>query len=500
MSLLVHPVMGDACPNVVVEALACGIPVVAPEFGGTKELIREGGVCFDSEPWNYDESFIIKMKNAVVEAFSRVDELSGLARKQAENELDIKVMTDRYLEVMRLPKEISSITLIRQQPSKTSGIKQNPIIKKGIYSAALLARKGGQIYRKLKPARRNLKPRIAFTLYDFHIGGIESWLFRLASELCQQFDFYFLATKNPSFLAHFSNVGKCVYLSSPLKMTSFLSRERIDIVQVHNERWPVDAALAAGVPRVIERLGGQRSWRRVSKAGIDLVIASSKLAQEAVKDMIDLERIRLIYNGVNLEKIDTAEIRRLFPENTKVIGRSTRFGIGQNLSLLIEAVAKMAQTMTDLRLVMLGSDSLLPGAIPVKNDLVKLAKSKGIDNLVSFPGFLEDPIPYIKGFDIATCVSNDEGIPNSLLEAMACQKPVISTNVGAISELIEDEKNGLLIPAGDLGAFCTQTYRLLENPELCRQLSQAARQTIQDRFNIKNSAALYADVYRELLD
>ena len=136
----------------------------------------------------------------------------------------------------------------------------------------------------------------------------------------------------------------------------------------------------------------------------------------------------------------------------------------------------------------------------MKLQLRKLAYERGVSDRVAFTGLVDDPIPYIKGFDVGTCVSNDEGLPNSLLEAMACGKPVISTRVGAVPELIQPEVNGLLIPPGDAGALCAAIQRLLDEPDLASRLGAAGRRTVEDRFELHAAARKYAEVYRDLLE
>jgi glycosyltransferase involved in cell wall biosynthesis len=142
----------------------------------------------------------------------------------------------------------------------------------------------------------------------------------------------------------------------------------------------------------------------------------------------------------------------------------------------------------------------MPRAQPVEQELRQLVQQQGLGEYVIFSGVVEDPLPYVQGFDIGTCVSNDEGLPNSLIEAMACRKPVISSNVGAVAELVKQEVNGLLIPSGDLNALCAVLERLLVDPVLRQRLGEAGRRTIEDRFSLSHAAAQYAEIYHSLLD
>lgn len=502
MNLLVHPVCGDVCPNVVVEAQACGVPVVAPRYGGTSELVGKAGVIFDCQPWVYDDNFINAMTAATRQALSNTQYLSNLARINALAQFDLQIMTDRYLQALGLP--LSSLQS-QTKPVRPISIKPTlrqraaPVIARPRYYAAITLRKARQAQRKYFPPRPNPRPRIAFTLFDFHVGGIENWLYRLASELHSEFDFYFLATKVSTFLPKFQQIGLCAYLPSPRQMILFLQKHNIDILQAHNERWPIDAALAAGVPHIIERLGGQRSWRRVPKYGLEFVIASAQMAEEAIKDIFPPQQIQVVYNGVDLVEVDSTPKNRLFPSETVILGRVSRFGRGQNLSMLIQALERLYVKWPNLRLALIGGDSLMPGAEPIEAELRQQVKGSGLAKFVQFTGMVENSLTYTHGFDIATCVSNDEGIPNSLIEAMACRKPVISTRVGAIPEMVEDGKSGLLIPPGDIDALCAAIERLINDPAEREQMGMAGRRIIEEKFTLQRAAAQYAAIYHRIL-
>ncbi|MBF0096441.1 MAG: glycosyltransferase [Magnetococcales bacterium] len=100
MDCLLHPVIGDACPNVVVEALACGVPVVCPSEGGTAELIGPGGVSVDDPERLYSATLRADMASAVQMVFAQLPRYKQLARQQAEKNNDIDLLTRRYLQAL----------------------------------------------------------------------------------------------------------------------------------------------------------------------------------------------------------------------------------------------------------------------------------------------------------------------------------------------------------------------------------------------------------------
>lgn len=128
------------------------------------------------------------------------------------------------------------------------------------------------------PANTLRKFQVAYVLQDFHIGGMESWLYRVARELHDRYEFTFIATHVPDILPKFAELGTAIYLGQDYcRLARYLRDHHIDIAQVANVRAYSDAALAAGVPVVIERTDGLRQGAALhSKAGLDAVIASTR--------------------------------------------------------------------------------------------------------------------------------------------------------------------------------------------------------------------------------
>jgi len=344
-----------------------------------------------------------------------------------------------------------------------------------------------------------MKPKIAFGLFDFHIGGIETFLYNIALALQDKYEFYFLATSSSQIAPHFNEVGTALY-APPQQLEKILKRIQPDIFQVHNEQAQINCAINAGIKNIIERTDGTRSVARLKKDKLKLVIASAKgtipLIQKVAPAKLPIE---LIYNGVDLNRIDSEEMINLYPQNEFVIGRSSRFGWGKNIQLLIEAVKKLSNEIDDIRLCIIGGDSVLSNA--ERNEPKLKALAKGYEKYIQFLGHQNNVIPYTKRFNIGTCVSrpNNEGIPNSLMESMVCSKPVIGTDVDQISELI-NKTNGILIKDNDLDGLMAAIQILYKDRELCKKLGIEARKTIENEFNMIHCMEKYDKIYESLLN
>jgi len=100
--VLLHPRLGDWCPNVVVEALACGLPVVCGSWGGTAELVGAGGVVVPTKKWSYGREFVQSMVMAVETVLDSLDDYRVLARQRAEAEFDICHIAHKYATALGL--------------------------------------------------------------------------------------------------------------------------------------------------------------------------------------------------------------------------------------------------------------------------------------------------------------------------------------------------------------------------------------------------------------
>ncbi|HYL79884.1 MAG TPA: glycosyltransferase [Candidatus Acidoferrum sp.] len=125
---------------------------------------------------------------------------------------------------------------------------------------------------------------------------------------------------------------------------------------------------------------------------------------------------------------------------------------------------------------------LLVGRGPEEASLRSCASSLGVAARVEFVGEQGDVVPYLHRMDVYVQSSVAEGMPNSVLEAMACGLPVVATSVGGTLELVLDGETGLLVPPGDPAALADAMLKLLEARELAEALGRAGRARVESHF------------------
>jgi glycosyltransferase involved in cell wall biosynthesis len=106
--ILIHPRLGDNCPNTVIEALACGLPVVCGSWGGTAELVGDAGIVVPTGQWGYGEQFSKGLADGVVQILRNLDHYKIIARSRAEAEFDIRHTVSKYLQALNLQNSYES--------------------------------------------------------------------------------------------------------------------------------------------------------------------------------------------------------------------------------------------------------------------------------------------------------------------------------------------------------------------------------------------------------
>jgi glycosyltransferase involved in cell wall biosynthesis len=164
----------------------------------------------------------------------------------------------------------------------------------------------------------------------------------------------------------------------------------------------------------------------------------------------------------------------------------------KRIDLFLRALAHLSSNGNgmEIRAVILGEGRL-------RGELVQLATELRIAGLVHFMGAQENVSDYLHGIDIGVLCSDREGLPNAVLEYMACGLPVVVTSVGGTCELV-DETNGLCVPAGDYLALGDALTRLVSSAPLRAMLGKKSLDKVRNSSTWDKIMPQWESYYRSL--
>lgn len=151
----------------------------------------------------------------------------------------------------------------------------------------------------------------------------------------------------------------------------------------------------------------------------------------------------------------------------------------KRIDVLLEALAGMDREIP-WRCLILGDGEL-------RGELEQRALHLKLGARVTFLGFQSDVRGFLRAADVFVLTSDVEGLPLSVLEAMACGVPCVATNVGGVSEVITDGVDGFVVPPGDAGQVGRALTELIRQPQLRRAMAEAARRRVQASFDIQST-------------
>jgi glycosyltransferase involved in cell wall biosynthesis len=179
-------------------------------------------------------------------------------------------------------------------------------------------------------------------------------------------------------------------------------------------------------------------------------------------------------------------------ENEKpVIINISSFVPEKNHDLLIDIFEAFYKQHGKGFLWLVGEGKLL-GAIKQK------AKHKGLSDRIKFWGPRKDAVSLLKGADVMVLPSLVEGLPGVILEAFACHIPVVASDVGGISEIIEDGKTGFISKDFEISSFTDSLDKIVMNKDLRKYITFAAREVFERKFSMKYITSNFLDAYKSI--
>jgi glycosyltransferase involved in cell wall biosynthesis len=290
------------------------------------------------------------------------------------------------------------------------------------------------------------------------------------------------------------------------RIRKLLRVQPLDLIHAHAALPCGQAALAIavefGLPYVVsvhgldvfaERqcgrwLGGtaKRLCMDVYRRAAKIVCISEKVRQRLPEDL--QAKASVVYNGVDADTFSPAPQPSL-PMRILSVGNLIPT---KDHALLLRAFARVHRTLPHSELEIIGDG-------PERPRLEELARDLGIYSRITFRGRQDRQTVALamQNCGVFALPSRYEGLGCVYLEAMACAKPVIGCAGQGIDEVIQDGRNGMLIPAGDEVALADRLLTLLQDAALRQRLGVAARQTVLQSYTLDHQAGKLAQIYRE---
>ena len=311
-----------------------------------------------------------------------------------------------------------------------------------------------------------------------------------------------------------------VFASSVLELRRLTSKIKFDIMHAHwvipNGPMASIVARMRGLPLIVSMHGSDVFVAEQSKPvaavarwcyrrAAAITAPSDDLLRRAIAIGAPAARCHLVPYGVDPGQFTRMEgagplLRRELglPEDSLVIFAVGRMVYKKGFEYLIRAVPAILREHPSAKIVIAGGGDLQPR-------LESLVKQLGVERSVIMPGWVtRDKMPlYFSGCDLFVLPSvidqqgNVDGLPNTLLEAMASARPVVATSVAGVPLAVKDGDSGLLVPEKQPGELSTAINLLLDAPELRLQYGEAGRRRVEGELNWETTARTFVRLYEQ---
>ena len=369
------------------------------------------------------------------------------------------------------------------------------------------------------------KIRVLEVIRQGKVGGGETHLISLLENLNRSlFDPIVLSFTDGPMINRLNELGIQSYVipteqafdfSIWAKVKHILKEKNIALVHIHGTRAFTNVlgpAKQLGIPIVYTVHGwsfhdGQPYWLRKMRIACERLFVRQARCTILVSQSDRITGNRyfgpfnsvVIRNGVALEKfsqhqnLQSIRSEQNIPNNVTLVGFIARITYQKNPLGMIEGFYQALQKLPNLRLLMVGEGDL-------KRKTIDRIKQLGIENSVHLTDFRQDVPAILNAIDIYCLPSLWEGLPIGLLEAMAAGRAVVATRVNGSKEVIEHEKNGLLIESRCPQLLADAIMRLERDKTLRKTVEENARRTVFKEYNVTRAVRATEEVYEQVLN
>lgn len=201
-----------------------------------------------------------------------------------------------------------------------------------------------------------------------------------------------------------------------------------------------------------------------------------------------------VFHPVNTERKNLLRKKLMIPEDSKLVIFTGRLEPQKDLSTLVKAwdIFKISNKERDNSLL------LIVGEGSQKKRIESLIEKSRFKHSIKILGYRSNIRDYLQASDCFVLPSVDEGISNSLLEAMACGLPPIVTKVGSNPEVVEHLNSGILVESRDSGSLGKAISFILSNEQMRRYMGRSARERVESKYSLDKTVEDYLELYNKL--
>lgn len=360
-------------------------------------------------------------------------------------------------------------------------------------------------------------------LHSLTVGGAEQLAARIARRLSDRFEFVFacldeLGTlgeqlRQEGFEVHVIGRKQGFDWNCARRLGRFMRSARASIAHAHQYTPFCYASLSRGVnrgPAVIFTEHGRhfpdfpRKKRKLANRVLlrrgDQVTAVGESVRQALihNEGLPANRIRLLYNGIDLSQgafdplvRDAVRYELGVAADEFVVLQVARLDRLKDHKTAVRAFKRVVERRPRARLILAGEG-------PERAAIEQEIEDQRLEDRVQMLGLRRDIPRLLAAADCFLLTSISEGIPLTIIEALAADVPVVSTNVGGIPEIFQDNVQGLLAPSGDPAALADRVLSLVVDPELRKRIATAGHTRVSELFDEQTMLLNYERLYREL--
>ena len=301
-----------------------------------------------------------------------------------------------------------------------------------------------------------------------------------------------------------------------LRLSRFMRRHNVQVIHCQLSKdiaTIVPAMKLSGrrIPIILsKRVGSYLSkkdmFHQLTYAHISKVLAISDVIHKNVLDTTPMtpDRVLTLHDSIDTDlfsphRVDRSIVRSEFgfADNVTVVGFVGRFSPGKGHEELLEAASILSKNRPDLRFLVVGEAS--HGEERYEQKIRSLSHSLGLDSVVTFTGYRDDIPEVMAAFDVFAFPSHAESFGVVLIEAMAMERPVVSTNCDGVLDIVVDGKTGLYVHPRNPAELAAALQHLISNPAMRTSMGKAGRRRVEELFDQRKQMKKLEEVYYELL-